>query len=49
MTSPLTRFLIALMATDPARLAKADPDKLAAKYSIRADWARDYINMRRGW
>lgn len=48
MTSPLTKFLIALMKTPPAALAKADPEKLAAKYSIRADWARDYINMRRG-
>ena len=48
MTSPLTRFLIALLATPRDRLAKADPEKLAAKYSIRADWARNYINMRRG-
>jgi len=48
MTSPLTKFLIALMATDPARLAKADPEKLAAKYNISPEHARGYIDLRKG-
>lgn len=48
MTSPLTEFLIALLATDPARLAKADPDKLAAKYGISPAHARGYIDLRKG-
>lgn len=49
MTSSLTRFLMALMAADPARLAKADPEKLAAKYKISPAHARGYIDMARGW
>lgn len=49
MTSPLTKFLIALLATPRDRLAKADPEKLAAKYGIRVQDARGYIDMARGW
>ena len=41
----LTPFLVALMRTDPAALTRADPVKLAAKYGIRADWARFYIEQ----
>lgn len=44
MTSPLTAFIIKMMATPLDRLANADPAKLAAKYGIRADHARDYLN-----
>ena len=49
MTSPLTKFLIALLATPRDRLAKADPDKLAQKYGISPAHARGYIDMARGW
>lgn len=41
----LTPFLVALIRTDPAALTRADPEKLAAKYGIRADWARFYIEQ----
>lgn len=47
--APLTDFLIALMKAPPAALAKADPEKLAAKYGIRVEDARGYIDMARGW
>ena len=49
MTSPLTKFLIALLATPRDRLAKADPEKLAQKYGISPSHARGYIDMARGW
>lgn len=49
MTSPLTRFLIAMMATPLDRLANADPTKLAAKYGIRAYHADGYLRLWRGW
>lgn len=48
MTSPLTEFLIALITTDPARLAKADPEKLAKKYGMSPAHARGYIDLRKG-
>lgn len=47
--APLTDFLIALMKTLPAALAKADPEKLAQKYGISPAHARGYIDMARGW
>jgi hypothetical protein len=49
MTSPLTDFIIKMMATPLDRLANADPAKLAAKYGIRADHAAGYIALWRGW
>lgn len=45
MTSPLTRFILKMMATDRAALANADPTKLAAKYGINADHAAGYIAL----
>jgi hypothetical protein len=41
---PLTAFLCAMMRAPRADLLRANPDKLAAKYGIPADWARFYLN-----
>jgi len=48
MTFPLTTFLIALAKVDRAKLARADPVKLAAKYGIDVEHARGYIGMEIG-
>lgn len=48
MTSPLTEFLIAALATDPARLARANAAKLAAKYGISPAHAAGYLNLMGG-
>lgn len=40
----LTPFLCAMVKTPADRLATANPDRLAAKYEIRPDWARFYLN-----
>ncbi len=45
MTSPLTEFIVKMMATDRAALAKADPVKLAARYGISPDHARFYLTQ----
>ncbi len=42
--APLTEFIVKMMATDRAALAKADPVKLAARYGISPDHARFYLN-----
>jgi len=47
-TMPLTAFIIAMMKADPAKLDKADPAKLAAKYEIDADTATAYLRLWRG-
>lgn len=41
---PLTDFLCEMMHAPRADLLRANPDKLAAKYGIRADWARYYLD-----
>lgn len=43
MTTGLTPFILAMMATPPDKLARADPVKVGAKYGVRADWAGFYI------
>lgn len=43
--APLTRFIIAMMRTDRAALANADPAKLAAKYGISPAHAAGYIAL----
>lgn len=43
MKSPLTDFILKVMDTPADKLARANVDKLAAKYGIRADFARFYI------
>ncbi len=48
MKLPLTQFIIALLRTDPARLASADPAKLAAKYNIRTEHAAGFLRLRGG-
>jgi len=40
----LTPFLVGMIQADPAALRRADTDKLAAKYGIRADWAKAYVS-----
>ena len=44
-TSPLTQFLIALSRTPPEKLARACPEKLAAKYGVRVEHVRGYLRM----
>jgi len=46
--APLTAFIIALLKTDPAKLANADPVKLAHKYGINPDHAAGYLRLHRG-
>lgn len=46
--TPLTAFLVAMLKADRASLVKADAGRLAAKYGIRADWARWYIAQQVG-
>ena len=48
MTFPLTTFLLALAKVDRAKLARADPVKLAAKYGIDPEHAAGYIRMELG-
>lgn len=43
----LTPFLCNMLKTPKDKLARADPEKLAAKYAIRADWARWYLEQSR--
>lgn len=45
MTSPLTRFILKMMETDKAALARANTDKLAAKYGITPAHAAGYIAL----
>lgn len=45
MTFPLTEYLVAMMKAPREALASADPAKLAAKYGVRADWARWYLEQ----
>lgn len=45
MTSPLTAFILKMMATPLDRLANADPTKLAAKYGITPAHAAGYIAL----
>lgn len=45
---PLTDFIIAMMKTDPAKLAKADPVKLAERYGIEPEHAVGYLKLWRG-
>lgn len=45
---PLTEFLIAMMKADPAKLDKADPVKIAAKYGIEPHHATAYLRLWRG-
>jgi hypothetical protein len=35
-----TSFLVAMIRTPKDKLAKADPEKLARKYGVPADWVR---------
>lgn len=44
MTTGLTPFLLAMMATPRDRLRTASPDKLAARYGIPAGWASFYLS-----
>lgn len=46
MTFPLTDYICGLYATDRMKLARADPDKMARKFGIRPDWAREYLQVR---
>lgn len=48
MKMPLTTFLIEMMKADPAKLDKADPQKLAAKYGIEPEHAAGYLRLWRG-
>lgn len=43
--TPLTRFLLALHGADKAKLANADPVKLAARYGVREQDVRGYLKM----
>lgn len=45
MTSPLTAFILKMMATDRARLVNADPARLAAKYGIHPAHAAGYLRL----
>ena len=38
-----TRFWVAMISTPDSALAKADPAKLAAKYSIPESWAKFWL------
>ena len=40
---PLTAFILQMMATPAVKLLRADPDKLAAKYGVRPEHARFYL------
>ena len=42
---PLTDFLIAMLKAPPGSLDRADPDKLADKYTVRRDYAAGYIAL----
>jgi hypothetical protein len=42
---PLTTFLIALMKADPATLANANIDKLAARYGVRPQDVSGYLGL----
>lgn len=48
MKMPLTTFLIEMMKADRAKLDKADPQKLAAKYGIEPHHATAYLRSWRG-
>ncbi len=45
---PLTDFLIALIKAPADRLHRADPVKLAAKYSISPQHAAGYLKLQIG-
>jgi hypothetical protein len=45
--SPLTEFMCNAMKAPRPALRTADPMKLAAKYSIRPDWAAEYLRRER--
>jgi hypothetical protein len=45
MTSPLTAFILKMMATDRAALVRANVDKLAAKHGISPAHAAGYISL----
>ena len=42
---PLTAFLIAMRKCSTDALRGCNPVKLAEKYSIRPDWAKEYIEL----
>jgi len=44
---PLTVFIIAMLKAEPGSLARADPNKLAAKYGISPDHAAGYLRLHR--
>lgn len=45
MSEGLTPFIIAMMKAPRDKIAGADIGKLAAKYGIREEWARWYIDQ----
>lgn len=45
MDTGLTPFLVNMMKAPRDKIAGADAGKLAAKYGIREDWARWYIDQ----
>lgn len=45
---PLTDFIIAMLRADPAAIRRADPTKLAVRYSIPVEYARGYLNIQNG-
>lgn len=45
MTSPLTRFILKMMETDKAALARANTDKLADRHGISREHAAGYIAL----
>jgi hypothetical protein len=45
--APLTAFIIAMLKAEPGSLARADPEKLAAKYGIDPTHAAGYLRLHR--
>jgi len=48
MQMPLTAFIIEMLKAEPDKVAKADPQKVAARYGINPDHAAAYLRLHRG-